>query len=99
MTTKLITNHQYRNIKRFDDLTDKQKKQAVEDYDLVDYMDTTFFVYHDHVYSFHDILKQKTTIEGITFDGAIRESAFSAILVKLCPDGRGEQVLIARVIS
>lgn len=97
MATKLITNYQYRAIKYFDELTDKEKKQALDDYDLVDYIETSFFTYRGYVYSFDDIIKQKVTFEGITFDGVISESAFSSVVIKL--NRCGDSVMIGRVIS
>jgi len=92
MSMKIITNHQYRELLEYDDLTEKEQIDNNENEEGL------FFRYKGYTYCLSDFMV--FTDEGSTFedwDASLSESAFSGILVRV--DHDCEKIICGRFYS
>lgn len=85
------TNHQWRDILTFDELTEAQQAQLAgyEDQDL-----SSFFIYKAWVYDLSDFMRieHDENDDLKDYDGVHSESFFSGVLIKLSECGEGVKV-------
>jgi len=78
---EIITNHQYRMILSFFDLTEKEQKNIRDHYDTI--KDSSFFRYRGNVYDLGDFMRNNDNSPFCNeWDGYHNDSFFSSVLVK-----------------
>ena len=97
---KITTNHHYRHILYFHELTQKEQNEYKDAYDDVE--DSGFFRYRDWCYDLNDFLRVNDSLHGRGqqhemhgWDGYHNESFFSSVLVKFSDDNESVKVGLA----
>ena len=85
---KVITNNHYRPLLSFWELSPREKKEMT---DILEEKaeEDTFFRYKGTVYPLSDFMR---TFSTPNWDGILSTTAFTAIVVKLSPDGEAVKV-------
>jgi hypothetical protein len=89
---KVITNYQYRNMVYGYELTPKER----QDFDYIDADDFDshdFFRYMGQIYDVNEA--ERSNVAG--WDGQFTDTFFSAILIKLDPEG--DRIMVGRCYS
>ena len=93
---KIITNHHYRPILYWHDLTESEQNDLRGLYDTVE--ESTFFRYRGHVYDLSDCVRMENAIPAFSaWHGYFNESFFSSVLVRY--SGGLESVKIGLALS
>lgn len=99
---KIITNHHYRPILHWDQLTEAEQNLRFGMYDGIE--ESSFFEYKDCLYDLNDFLRVNDNLNGrgtdhelYGWDGYHNESFFSSVLVKL--DDSGDSVKVGLALS
>ena len=95
---KIITNHHYRPILRWSDLTEEEQNFRYGMYDDIE--ESSFFEYKDCLYDLNDFLRvNEQWGKGLLkdWDGCHNESFFSSVLVKY--DDSFEAVKVGLALS
>jgi len=95
---KIITNHHYRPILRWSDLTEEEQNFRYGMYDDIE--ESSFFEYKDCLYDLNDFLRvNEQWGKGIIkdWDGCHNETFFSSVLVKY--DDSFESVKVGLALS
>ena len=90
---KIKTNHQFRPILHWHDLTDSEQNDLRGLYDTIE--DSTFFRYRGHVYDLGDCMRTQENGELSAWHGYFGESFFSSVLVKYSDDCESVKVGLA----
>ena len=89
---KIKTNHHYRFILYWHELTSAEQKEHADDYDYV--QDSTFFRYRGRIYDLGAFMITQDPLLS-DWDGVHNDSYFSAVLVKCSDDGDAVKVGLA----
>jgi hypothetical protein len=97
---KITTNHHYRPILHWDNLTEEEQNFRYGMYDGIE--ESRFFKYKDCVYDLNDFLRVNDSLHGrgqqhemYGWDGYHNESFFSSVLVKFSDDNDAVKVGLA----
>ena len=90
-TLSITTNHHYRHILSWYDLTGKEQEEHKDDYEGVD--SSRFFRYRGWVYDLAEFMRlEHTTPEFLGWQGYTSDSYFSGTLVNISECGEAVQV-------
>tara|TARA_R100001086_G_C11747349_1_gene234283 strand:+ start:195 stop:479 length:285 start_codon:yes stop_codon:yes gene_type:complete len=91
---KITTNHHYRTILSFFDLTKKEQNEIKDNYDTIE--ESSFFRYRGLVYDLSEFMSNYDNTPFCNeWDGYHNDSFFSAVLVKFSDNNEAVKVGLA----